>query len=231
MKLKKRNLLDKTRDTLINCGYSETNDTFFGADGLFIKRISGDFFLSLGLVISQLYDLKFTASYYLSKTTRWGSVWGDIPRESYKRVGYFLTQEERIQLLPEEDDNEGVRDAWWNGIDKKSIDNFIITIQITEKRFLEQPDLFKKIEESVEIKELVEYAEIVNRNVTIKTLDESSFRFVPLKPINNIPIDWFKAAELAISEKGGVLNANTVKLLAADAYYQYLLKQTVQISN
>lgn len=231
MKLTKQKLLQITRDRLIECGYLEIENTFFGADGLFIKRVSDEFFLTLGLIISRYYDSKFTASYYLSKTTRWGSIWGDIPKESYKRVGYFLNNQERKALLDEEYNKEGVRDAWWDVNDIRSINNFISTVSISEQRFLEQPDLFKKIEDSLEVNILVEYVHLVNDIITSRSIEEFNYKFTPAKSINNIPIDWFKAAEIAITEKGGILNANTVKLVAADAWYQHLVKQVVQVSD
>ena len=125
MKLTKAKLINATRDELIEMGYREVKDTVSGANGLFIKPIPEGFFLSLGLTISKFYDTRFTASLYLSKTTRWGSSWGDIPYESYRRVGRFLTKDERRLYLDDVHNAEGVSDAWWHFDSEGDIQKFI----------------------------------------------------------------------------------------------------------
>lgn len=85
MKLTKAKLINATQDKIKNLGYKLFVDSITGADGLFIKRIRDEYFLSLGLERSNYYDSKFSASFYLSKTTIWGAWWGDIPKESYQR--------------------------------------------------------------------------------------------------------------------------------------------------
>lgn len=49
---------------------------------------------------------------------------------------------------------------------------------------------------------------------------ELNFNFSPKMKVDGIPMIWFKAAESILLNSGGILNANTVKLLAADAYRQ-----------
>lgn len=47
-----------------------------------------------------------------------------------------------------------------------------------------------------------------------------SFSFQPAKEVDKIPLVWFKAAEKVLIERKGILNANGVRWLAADAYRQ-----------
>lgn len=220
MKLSKSQLIKATKNKILELGYHEIKDTITGANGFFTKSLDNNFYITLGLEISRFYDSMFTASFYLSKTTRWGSVWGDIPSESYERVGSFLTKEERAELLNEEFSKEGVIDAWWDGFKKQEVDKFLKVVEIAEKRFLAQANLFSNIENSIEIKWLVEYVSSVFALINEDRIKDAKYEFVPLKTKDDIPIDWYKAAEKTIRNKKGVLNLNTVKLLAADAWKQ-----------
>src|ERR1700712_5244362 len=101
MKLTKQNLIRITKKGLRELGYLEVKDTTSGAQGLYIKLIENDLYLTLGLTISRYYDSMFTASFYLSKTTIWAAIWGNMPENAYKRAGSFLTIEERKILLEE----------------------------------------------------------------------------------------------------------------------------------
>jgi hypothetical protein len=181
MKLTKNKLLKITKEVLMKLGYQEIKDTQTGANGLFAKLLEDNYFLTLGLVLSNYFDTRFTASYYLSKTTRWGSMWGDIPRESYKRIGSFLTKEERQLLLNEEHKKVGVTDAWLDSNDEAQTSIFAKTIELTEKRFLTQDQLFHKIEKSSDVSELANYSMGVITLITqSKKTDRFDFRF--LKP-------------------------------------------------
>jgi hypothetical protein len=226
MKLSKKQLIKSTKNSLCKLGYYEIPDSITGANGLFIKSLSNGFFLTLGLEISQFYKSKFTASFYLSKTTRWGSSWGDIPDRSYERIGFFLTKEERLELLSEEYIKEGVIDAWWDGFNKEEIEKFFIVVSIAELRFLEQTDLLSKVENSIEIKELAEYASTVFSLINENNIFDTEYQFIPLKTKDNIPIEWYIAAEKTIKIKKGILNQRSVALLAADAWRQ---KQVLDI--
>jgi len=223
MKLTKNRLLKLTRAGLEKLGYCEFKDTQTGANGLFLKLIKEKYFLTLGLTISRYYDSRFTASYYFSKTTRWSAVWGDIPVESYQRIGRHLTIEERQLLLDKEHSQEGVIDAWWH---EKDIDKFFQTIKLTEGRFLNQHNLFFKIENSVEIYKLSHYSSNVITAVNEGKVDESiDYDFIPEAPIDDIPLPWFKAAEAVLLKEKGILNSNTVKSLASDAWRQNELRK------
>lgn len=225
MKLTKAKLVKSLQGALRQLGYLEVKDTLTGASGLFIKHVENSFYLMLGLEFSNYYDSKFSASYYLSKTTRWGSLWGDIPKESYERVGHFLTNEERIAYLDKEYTKERITDAWWNGNEVRELKKFVAVVEITEKRFLEQEGLLSAIENSSEVKELVDYASSVIKMIASGGSNMTDYQFIPPKPIDDIPIEWFEAAEYVILNNSGILNANTVKLLAADAWRQNLTKK------
>ena len=222
MKLTKLKLINLTKEELMKLGYQYVKDTLTGANGLFIKKVEPRYFLTLGLTISRYYDTQFTASFYLSKCTRWSSVWGDIPRESYERVGYFLSSEERKFYLNEHQLENNIQDLWWDANDPKAFEKFINIIKITEKRFLAQKDLLTKIENSLEIQELSKYAlEVIAIAETTKcNIIDINYQFQPQKIIDDIPLHWFKASEMVIIKNKAILNANTVKLLAADSWRQ-----------
>lgn len=228
MELTKKNLISATVHKLVELGYTKFEDGFFGSDGLFVKCVSEGFFLSLGLTISKTYATMFTGTYYLSKSTRWGSLWGDIPQASYKRVGSFLTSEERNQLLSDKFKIEGVKDAWW-AADSRGINNFITAVSLTEERFIAQPNLITDIEKSVEVNMLAEYSSSVIDLVKSGKEVKQNYSFIPAKSINNIPIEWFKASEITIDQYRSILNINTVRLLAADAWKINMIKTKRQV--
>ncbi len=223
MKLSKTKLLKETRDGLLELGYKEIKDKIGAADGLFVKVIASEFYLTLGFTKSLLYDWRFTADFYLSKTTIWAAVWGDIPRNSYQRVGVFLTENERKLYLDDEHQSIG-GDAWWSGDREGDYQKFIEVVKISEKRFLEQRYLFEEINNSTEVKELVEQVADVFSILDKGINEKSVFKFIPDKQIDNIPVEWFKAAEIALGIKQRILNKNTVKRLAADAWRQKQFK-------
>ncbi|MGZ5190261.1 MAG: hypothetical protein ACXWCZ_04530, partial [Flavisolibacter sp.] len=170
------------------------------------------------------YNSQFTGTYYLSKTTRWASTWGDIPNESYQRVGFFLNADERKELLSPEYNKEGIRDAWWDIEDNNCIPNFEKAISLTETRFLEQPDLFEKIQTSIEHQKLASFAQAVIELCSYSDLTSYNNEFIQPITKSNIPDCWFKAAEITLKEKEGILNVKTVRALAFDAWIQYSLK-------
>ncbi len=219
MKLTKAKLLQETRDGLIKLGYKEVKDNISSADGLFIKPIAPGFFLTLGFTKSRFYDSRFTADFYLSKITIWSAMWGDIPRKSSERIGVFLTEKERKLYLDDEQQLVG-SDAWWQADRKGDFQKFLETVRITEERFLNQEGLFEKIENSAEVKELVDQVNDVFAIIDKGSYRGMEFKFIPEKKIGDIPGEWFKAAEIALGIKERILNKNTVKRLAADAWRQ-----------
>ncbi|MFT3824225.1 MAG: hypothetical protein QM731_09905 [Chitinophagaceae bacterium] len=230
MKLTKMKLLAIVRDGIRKQGYVEVKDSLTGSQGLFIKQLEGGLYLSLGLTLSNLFNSVFTGTYYLSKTTRWGAIWGDIPRESYRRIGNFLFPDERRKLLEKEYWGEEIVDAWWNVEWEPAIDCFIEAIRITEKRFLDQDGLITAISGSKEINVMKKYAQSVTEIIKSKKENDRVYDFIPDRGIDDIPVDWFNAAEMTLIEENGVLNKNTVKLLAADAWRQFTVSTTRNLS-
>ena len=223
MKLTKSKLIKITRNGLKELGYKEVKDTITPAQGLYIKIVEKDFYLTLGLTISRYYHSMFTASFYLSKTTIWALFGGDIPKNSYERVGCFLTKKEKEVLLEDTYSKEGVNDAWWNLENENVLEHFFETVKITEKRFLDQPGLFDKIKNSSLVNELHKLAKMVIEAIDSTNKNEYNYQYIPEKPIDDIPMEWFKAAERVISNENDILNINTVKRLAADAWRQNLI--------
>jgi hypothetical protein len=226
MKLTKNKLIYLVKDELEKLGFTYITDSLTGAQGLFAKNVKGKYYITLGLEISRHYDSRFSASYYLSKTTRWSSVWGDIPRDSFERVGVLLQRNERNKFLSDEFNREGVVDAWWDIEEPTSIPNFIETIKISEVRFQDNKELINSIDESFEIAELLELAQKTKDAVKNKKIC-CTLEFQPNKIIDEIPFIWFEAAESVLRNNKGILNKNTVKLLAADAWRQVKLEEKI----
>ena len=150
---------------------------------------------------------------------------GVIPRESYERIACFLNKEERLNYLEEEYTDNAVIDAWWNGNDQIGVQKFISVVEITEPRFLNQPDLVSRIEHSSELKKLSAYANEVRVLVGQGGASLPCYQHDPQKDIDNVPATWFQSAEQVLFNHKGILNANTVKLLAADAWRQNLIEE------
>ncbi|PLK42102.1 hypothetical protein [Emticicia sp. TH156] len=219
MKLSKAKLIKLVKPKLLDLGFTEFRETTEGTQGFFVKKLRNELYLSLGLIKHRYYESAFTGAFYLSKTTRWASLWGDIPSESYKRPGYLLTDEER-SIYPENELNtKGTYDIWWNGNDEKSVLDFLRVIELTEPRLLNHFGLIQKIEQSQEVQTLSNYSEAVKKIVSSNQIN-GSFSFLPPKEVDEIPIIWFKASEKVLKESKGIVNLNTVKLLATDAYRQ-----------
>lgn len=211
MKLTKARLITKVKPGLTRIGYTWFKDSITGYDGLFVKKISNNLFLSIGMIIHRFYDDKFTCDYYLSTTTCINCIWGDIPHESSRRPGELLTKEELFPLRN--------HDIWWNDAD--SVDSFLSIIKKTEPRMLGDIELIKKIDNSKDAQLLSKLA----RN-TIKVKSKTPdviFKYTPNRIIDNIPLQWFMAAEYVLLEVQDNVTNHEVRRLAADAYRQNVL--------
>lgn len=220
--LTKSKLVKLTSVELSACGYTLFKDSISGAQGFFTKKIGIDMYLTLGLIIHRFYENAFTGAFYLSKTTRWASMWGDIPRLCYKKIGDVLEQNENIVLSNENSFIDIDPIGWWKYKNQDTIKHFIEVVKISECKFISQQDLIKQINNSADVallhnlaKSTILYYKDINLN------DE--YDFLPSKPIDDIPLAWFKAAEKVLKTSEYILNANTVKFLAADAYRQFIL--------
>lgn len=219
MKLTKKKLISIVKRRLETIGFTCFQDSISQTQGTFIIKLKDNMFLTLSLTIHRYYDSLFSADYYLSPTTRSASVWGDIPCDSYERVSFVLTDEERALYSNEA---PSVKDLWWDGFNDADVDKFIEIITLTYRRFSNNTDLIKRINQSNDVKKLVVFSHKTIE--TVKTRDFAQIlEYQPEKEVDGIPYDWFKAAETVIRKEKAILNINTVKKLAADAYRQFCL--------
>ena len=84
MKLTKAKLEKILTPSLESMGYTKFKDTISGFQGLYVKKISPDLFLTLGMTISRYFNDSFTGNFYLSKSTRIGSIWEIFLRKVMK---------------------------------------------------------------------------------------------------------------------------------------------------
>ncbi|WP_294347907.1 hypothetical protein [uncultured Sphingobacterium sp.] len=218
MKLTKAKLIAKVKAPLEKLGYIIFKDPISSAQGFFSKKLDNGLYLTLGLTISRHMESNFTGSFYYSKTTRWAAVWDDIPEESYVRPGFLMSTEERKIYFKTE--NEQLRDYWWDGLDDSSVASFIEVIKLTESRLYEDRLLTKKIEDSLSASQMKNYADEVNKSVFEIEKLNFTYSYLPDKEVSGIPMRWFKASEYVLKKHNGILNKNTVKILASDAFIQ-----------
>ncbi len=225
MKLRKQKLINTVKDGLHSLGYEEFKDTQLGTSGMFCKYVGEGFFLTLGLEISRQYECSYTASYYLSKTTRWASLGFDIPRKCLQRIGELLTDEERTRYFGEK---SLAIDKWWDSIDNDQVNDFLEKISKTQSRIAEDRRLKQEIEESVEIARQCRVDQLIQRVVLSpqqEVLQGIEFEYLPERNIESIPLIWFKAAEYVrrFEETEPKVDKAWVILDAADAYRMYTL--------
>jgi len=218
LKLTKAKLIAKVKAPLEKLGYISFKDPISSAQGFFSKKLDNGLYLTLGLTISRHMESNFTGSFYYSKTTRWAAVWDDIPEESYVRPGFLMSKEERKIYFNTE--NELLLDYWWNGFDDSSVASFIEVIKLTESRLYEDRLLTKKIEDSLSASQMKNYADEVNKSVFEIEKLNFTYSYLPDKEVNGLPMRWFKTSEYVLKKQNGILNKNTVKNLASDAFIQ-----------
>lgn len=218
MKLTKAKLIAKVKAPLAKLGYIFFQEPISSAQGFFSKKLDNGFYLTLGLTISRYMESNFTGTFYYSKTTRWSAVWDDIPEESYERPGSLMSIEERKVYFGIE--NEQLRNYWWDGFDDSSVASFIEVIKLTESRFYEDQLLTKKIDDSLIVSQLKNYADEVKKLVSDIEKLNFTYSYLPYKEINRIPMRWFKASEYVFKKQNGILNKNMVKNLASDGFIQ-----------
>ena len=218
MKLTSAKLISKLKRRLQSLGFTYFKET--GMTGTFKMKVDGGLYLTLSLTIDRWNDSMFTGEYSLSLTTRWGYTIGDIPRDSYKRISYVLSDEERARYSKEE--NPNVKDLWWDGMDEADVNSFLEVIELTYKRFSSNPDLVQRIHQSNDAKLLAKLSQ-----ETIDCVNKGNFaqdlECQPNKEIDFIPFEWFKAAETVLRQNGSTLHEAGVIVLASDAYRRSVL--------
>ena len=222
MKLTKSKLIKLLNPRLEKSGYTFFKDTSSGAQGVFCKKISSELYLTLALTIHRYYESAFVGEFTFSKTTIPFLSWGDIPNEMNKRIGHLLTDSERSSYVEDEINAKSAKDIWFNGGDADSVLDFIKVIEITEPRIVNDRELIEKVNQSKDVTSLASYSKRV-KELVLNDKTEGTYSFLPTKEIDGIPIIWFKASEKVLRENKEILNAHTVKRLAADAYRQSIL--------
>ena len=224
MKLKQKTLVALVRPLFKSMGFTCFKDTISGVSTLFCKKIKDDLYLSIGMNINRFYDSMFTCDMYLSRTTNFASLWGDIPRESYRRPGFFLTQEE---LKTYSTESNLVRDIWWNASSVASISSFAKTLDISVPRFCKSSEIVDKIYASKDVAILAELShEVITKIKNNEYVSDNDYKFVPKKEIDGIPLKWFWATEEVVAETL-FYNKHGVRFIASDAYRQCILNETV----
>ncbi len=224
MKLTQVKLISKLKRRLQSLGFTYFKET--GVTGTFKMKVDGGLFLTLSLTVSRWYDSMFTGEYSLSLTTRWGYTIGDIPRDSYKRISYVLSDEERAHYSKEE--NPNVKDLWWNGMDEADVNSFLEIVELTYKRFSSNPDLVQRIHQSNDAKLLAKLSQ-ETIDCVIKGEFAQDLECQPDKEIDFIPFEWFKAAETVLRQNGSTLHEAGVIVLASDAYRRSVLDGCVEL--
>ena len=225
MKLRKQELISTVKDSLLTMGYKEFKDSRLGTSGLFCRYVGDSYFLTLGLEIRSLYDCRYTASFYFSKTTRWASLGYDIPKKCFQRIGQLLTNEEKRRYFG---DNLNMMDKWWSSIDAEEVNDFLTTIKKTQNRIIEDLQLRQAIGMSKEINRQCQVVELIQKRV-LDSYEEDregfDFKFIPKHTIDAVPMIWFKAAEYVRRYEviQPTISKNWVILDAADAYRQHTL--------
>ena len=226
MKLTSAKLISKLKRRLQSLGFTYFKET--GVTGTFKMKVDGGLYITLSLTIDRWYDSMFTGEYSLSLTTRWGYTIGDIPHDSYKRISYVLTDEERVRYSKEESPN--VKDLWWDGMDETDVNSFLEIVELTYKRFSSDSDLVKRIHQSNDAKLLAKLSQ-ETIDCVIKGEFAQDLECQPDKEIDSIPFEWFKAAETVLRQNGSTLHETGVIVLASDAYRRSVLDGCVEMKH
>jgi len=186
--------------------------------------------LLFGIEFSRLYRERFTGSFFLSKTFEWAYVVPGFPKQAYRRIGGLMNKAERMQLLDNEFQEAGVKDAWWIGFSEASHLAFMEAHDLTISRFLEQPKLFELVRRC---KEVDHHFDMVEQSIYLaETLKHkpAECRNTPTTPRLGIPLEWFWGAEVVLRKCEPKLVSNKyVELLARDAYRFQSLYSTSSI--
>ena len=224
MKLKMKQLREKLIPLLKDLGYIYFPHKLTWEGGLFCKKTSNEMYLSLGINIHRYYDCSFTIDMYYSKTTHLGATWGDIPKACYFRLSSLLNEEERKKLsLP-----ISPYDIWWNSLSEDSLLSLIKAISLSEKKIQEDKILIRDINLSSTVSRLLETSRIIKDKVQKKKLRSfSSYQFIPIRRNDDVPLEWFMAAEEVLKNYISRLSKYGVISDAEEAFRQYILNENI----
>ena len=170
------------------------------------------------MIISRLYDDKFTVDLSLRTSTSVYYHFGDIPFECEFRPSKLLSTEERLRYFQVDD-----HDYWWSLYEETDIhQSFFEVLSIAERRIIRNIDIQNKIRGSITL-----YSLAMSEKWVIDLFNQKSFEanllFTPMKPIDDIPIEWFLASETLMLTIFDVSNKNMVYSLASRAYIRSVL--------
>ena len=143
---------------------------------------------------------------------------GDIPFECEFRPSKLLSTEERLRYFQVDD-----HDYWWSLYEETDIhQSFFEVLSIAERRIIRNIDIQNKIRGSITL-----YSLAMSEKWVIDLFNQKSFEanllFTPMKPIDDIPIEWFLASETLMLTIFDVSNKNMVYSLASRAYIRSVL--------
>lgn len=221
-KIKMKTLRDVLRPSILEAGYSEFRESYWGT--IFCKLLPNGLFMTVALEKSDLYDFSWTASLYMGVTTNIGATFFDIPNDSYIRITRLLTNEEKILCRL-----EPVNDPWWSSLDESIVKAFKLALRLSEERLAADDTIIKAIHESTAAADLKE-----RNNKVIDALlnyhDDYVCEYGPTKDYLGVPVRWYEAAEVALRDSSNVKEKYMKQYIigtAMSAYREYMLKQNI----
>lgn len=217
MKVTRKQLLNKIIPFFEKMGYTYFKDTILAGGGIFVKKINNVIYVCIGIDTSNFYENAFDCNYYMGQSLTYALLYEGI-RDAYLRSWNLLSEEE----LNKYRNNGTFSEAyWWHSDDAISIESFKEVVRLTEQRFVNNIELRERVAANKAAKHDHELATKVRILVQNGVPDFES-KFVPKKEKDGIPLIWFTAAEYVEKDEDDYCK-NSVYLLAADAYRQYVL--------
>jgi hypothetical protein len=199
-------------------GYLGVPGPVSGATSVLYRPVHG-LVLTIGIQVSTRYANRFTASFYLSRSFEWGYLPDGFPEQAYRRIGRFLSAEERTCLLDPFFSQVGVVDAWWIGFDKPVLSAFTEAVTLAEPRFVEQPGLVDAVSGCQALMRhecLLEEVASLARDMKQAPAD---LECQPSTYLKSAGAEWYWAAEVALrQQKREALKPQFVGMVALDAW-------------
>lgn len=170
-------------------GYTFFKNSMINEIGMYCKPLNNGLYLSLVLIDHRFENDVFTADFYCSRHTGYCNFFGVMKDSEHAigtRVGDITTG----------------RDFWWDKESTLSICDFAQSVEKAEGQFLKDfeylyiPFIDQDINEIHKLEIIEKTTQIVNDN-----LINESMTFTVNKEMNGIPIQWFHAAEIALTER------------------------------
>ena len=194
-------------------GYHHFKDNLFP---LYAKKIREGWFLSLGLTIHRFYDDQFTVDLFLARYVAMNYLSFDIPKDSSKRIGELLSEKERLDYF-----GDSIIDHWWSLYNDSPEESIVELVKLVEPRLSNDKDLMDRIMKSREAQQTYDDVQEVTRAFVSGCYSHNP-DYCPFNPKNDIPIDWFWAAETIMRNQGR--HPSWVQKVAEQAYRQFVLE-------